>query len=269
MDWLAVIRQALTKLGGNRIAVPGAKLRSEAEKLAGESLGPYLESRGETFSQLLAQIPEIAQYKRRGTDMAVGFEGAAVPIPPVSSDARAQEAPLRPDVYAALTQVSPHPYVHIPSGDEFTNDPRDDPDAVELPGTTLEELIAERRAFAEGIQEAEQQTRLITAIERSPNALAYFRRAVSELRLGRSWYVFKLQRLREKLERWAKESNLEVRPSWFAQRAEPGDAPQDVLAHLARYMTDEEIRSLMLPFRAVEAFYRAAGKRQRPWPGRD
>lgn len=264
LDWPAVIRQGLTKLGGKRIAVPGAKLRAEAEKLAGESLGPYLESRGETFSQLLAQIPGIAQYKRRGTDMAVGFEGAAVQITRVSSEAEAQEAPLRPDVYAALTQVSPRPYVYIPSGDEFTNDPRDDPDAVEIPSATLEELVAERRAFAESIQDAEQQTRLITAIEQSPNPLAYFRRAVSELRLGRSWYMFKLQRLREKLERWAKDNELEVRPSWFAQRAEPIDAPQDVFAQLARYMSDEEIRSLMVPFRAVEALYRATGKRQRP-----
>lgn len=264
LDWLAVIREALTKLDGNTIAVPGAKLRAEAEKLAGESLGPYLESRGETFSQLLAQIPEIVQHKRLGTDMAVGFEGATVPVPSVSSDAEAPEAPLRPDVYAALTQVSPRPYVYIPSGDEFTNDSRDDPDAVAIPSTTLDELIAERRAFAEGVQDAEQQSHLITAIDRSPNPLGDFRRAVFELRLGRSWFTFKLQRLREKLERWAKDNDLEVRPSWFAQRAETGGAPQDVLAYLARYMTDEEIRSLMVPFRAVEALYRAAGRRQRP-----
>jgi hypothetical protein len=135
---------------------------------------------------------------------------------------------------------------------------------VEIPSATLEELIAERRAFAEGVRDAEQQTRLATAIERSPNPLADFRRAVSELGLGRSWYTFKLQRLREKLERWAKNNDLEVRPSWFAQRAQQIDAPQDVLAQLARHMTDEEIRSLMVPFRAVEGLYRAAGRRQRP-----
>jgi hypothetical protein len=264
LDWPHIIQQALRKLGGDKIAVPGAKLRDEAEKLAGENLGPYLESGGQTFSQLLAQIPGIEQYKRRGTDMAVGFKGAAVPVPPVTSYAEAQEVPLRQDVYAALTQVSPRPYVYIPSADEFTNDPPSDPDAVELPGATLQELIAERREFGKGVEDAEQQTRLIAAIERSPNPLWDFRRVVSELRLGRSWYVFKLQRLREKLERWAKESNVQVRPSWFAQRAEPGDAPQDVLAHLARYMSDEEIRGLMVPFRAVEAWYRAAGRRRRP-----
>ena len=264
-DWAEVVRTSLSKLGGDKIAVPGAKLRAEAERLAREELGTYLRSTGRTFSQFLTdEVPEVLQHKRRGTDMVVGFAGAAVPVPSPTTAGDEQEAPLRRDLYAALTQVSPRPYAYIPSRDEFTNDVSGDSDAVSLPSVTLDELVEERRAFLEGVVDAEQQERLTAAVERSPNPLADFRRAVSDLGLGRSWYAFKLRRLREKLDRWTKDNDLEARPSWFVRRAEPIDTPQEALGQLAKHMTDDEVRGLMVPFRAVEALYRATVKRQRP-----
>ena len=40
-------------------------------------------------------------------------------------------------------------------------------------------------------------------------------------------------------------------------------SPQQLMATFAAYMTDEEVRSISVPFRAVEAMYRSIGGTKR------
>jgi hypothetical protein len=268
-DWTAFVEQVLTDLGGQTVCIPGAKLHVEVSKRAlrqGDDFGEYLRSKGVTFAQFLGLDRRIVVHRRLGSDILVGFDGAALPTRPGAARATGfrEYSVFRDDAYAAFTRVSHVPYVYIPVVDQFTTGPGDARDRVEVPPVTLDDLLEQRRAFAKSLDDEDARDKLIQAIERSANPLATFHLTLGGLRLARHWHDFNYKAIRDKILTWAEEKGVEVSPAWFSERPEGRtvETPQQVLSELARHMTDEEIRSIAIPFRAVEEMYRALPRRQ-------
>jgi len=260
-DWQELIEQVLRDLGGEKVCVPGAKLHTEVSRRAykeGRDFGTYLAENNQRFAEFLETNDRIRLHRRRGADVLVGFDGAILPAqgPP------AEYPVFRDDVYKAFTRITSMPYVYSRSADAFITDPGSATDVVEVPPVTLEQLLQQRREFAQSITDAQAAQRLMDAIERSPNPLATFQRSLGELGLLRRWHESNYAAIRERVNAWAQENSVEVSDAWFAQRAQPAESPQEILAELSRHLTDEEVRQMAIPFRAVEEFYRALPRKR-------
>lgn len=269
VDWSVLVEEVLTDLGGRDLCVPGAKLHTEVSKRGlrqGDDFGQYLRNKGMTFAEFLQLDRRLAVHKFRGTDILVGFDGAVVPTRPgAARTARFREySTFRDDIYSAFTRVSPVPYVYVRSTDQFTTEPGEAGDGVGVPPVALENLLEQRRAFAKSLDENDVRDKLVQALEWSSNPLASFHWTVGELRLQRHWHDFNYKAILEKIHNWAETNGVAVSPAWFSERPEgrTAETPQQVLYELARHMTDEEIRSIAVPFRAVEEMYRALPRRQ-------
>ena len=172
----------------------------------GGDLNSYLTEQGLKFGQLVERVPGAVVHRRLGTDMLVGFEGAAWP-----DEAKAESQPpqparsrLRQDVYTALTRVSDRPYYYVPGRDEFTQDTSGLEPRIRMPDVNLDDLIAERRDFAKRRADGDSQQRLLGTLDHSANPLGNFQKAVSQLNLNAEWQEIKVARLVERLERWAR-----------------------------------------------------------------
>lgn len=262
-DWAAMMHRALEALGGDKVLVPGAKLRQQLEIVAAEEdadLKTYLYDNRMKFVDLVERDPKIVIYKRPGTDMSVGFQGAAWPSARSGAAKTRQTsgARLRRDAYAAFTRISDQPYYYIPDKDRFTTDATETAQAIEVPRVTLESLVSTRRAFAEELPEPESQDALCRALDYSPNPLSEFQRTILTLHLGRSWHQFNVQNLTSRLTAWAEGNQITPSQTWFEDDAESSPkstSPQELLAALAQHLTDDEVRQLRLPFAAFEAMY--------------
>ena len=133
---------------------------------------------------------------------------------------------------------------------------------IAVPSVTLEGLLNQRRRFADKVDAQEELTR---AIERSPNPLAAFQAEIVRHRLGHTWHSYKSEELTKDIREWAVQNDIEFLPQWM-ESPEDGQnlqSPQQLMANFAAFMTDEEIRSMSVPFRAVEAMYRSISSSRR------
>ena len=251
LDWPDLVIQAIRDLHGDAVQVKGARLHARVAELAeeqGESLASYLKSSRMQFNELVRSVPGVVVVISTGTDMLVGLEGAQ---PPVAFGKRR----IRPDVFQAFTRVDEHPFFYDSALDSFTQNPVSS-NAVELPQVTWEQLQDDRKAFA-GFQPDEAATgALMNAI--SPASLKGFHNVVTELGLRSKWAEFNVNRVLSRIREWAENEGIPVRPEWITEVAprRAGSSPQEVLVALARYLTDEEVRELAVPFRAVEQMFR-------------
>ncbi len=260
-DWNSLVREALKRLRADETFVRGAKLRGHVAALGlerGEDLDGFLQETKQKFGKLVEEDPDVVVHRPVGTDMLVGFRSAPWPSPVAGEmTERRHGIRFRQDVYAALTLITDRPFYYVQSRDEFTQDPQEGDHRIDLPSVALEILLEQRRQFAEGQASDDVKKELQRAIDRSPNPLVDFQRAIGFQSLGREWHDFKATVLMERLEEWAQHNGIEVSPSWLAEQR-PMDtrlSPQDLLARFAQYMTDEEVRSMQVPFRALEEMY--------------
>ena len=270
IDWNATAVEAIKQLGGDETLVPGAKLRQRIHEIGLSSeadLREHLESNSQTFSDFLRGVPDIVMEKRRGTDMLVGLEGAKRPA---ADDQRIQRLPshspprLRQDAYTALTRLTPSQYYYVRESDSFTSRPAAEENGIPVPQATHDGLVAIRRDFAEKVTESDKRERLLSSLNQSSNPLASFRNVVAQLGLTEDWASHLYKSLRELLEYWAYQNNLQPSDSWFREsgsRRGKVDRPQDILSRFAQYLTEDEARSVAVPFRAVEAMYRDISRR--------
>lgn len=263
VDWNNLAIEALRELGAEQTFARGAKARDVIQKLGdreGADLQEFLESEGKKFGEFLGDVPDVVIHRRPGTDMFVGFKGSMWP----TEDRRHQDSEgrerFRSDVYEALTRVHQGPYYYIQSQDRFIQEleEHDLGDSLTMDSITLDDLVGERREFAESLPDEDASEALKRALLYSTNPLGAFQAVVTEHHLGRNWHAFKMERLRERLEKWAAGNGITVSPTWFVSPEETNawDRPQTALARFAQYMTDEEIRGIPVPFRAVEGLYR-------------
>ena len=255
--WVNLVRKILREAGGERTLITGATLK-QSIRAASENetaLDSYLKDTGLRFASFLERIDGVEVKKRVGTDMLVGLEGAKWPT---ISPARAPSHPeFRQDVYEALTRASQARYHYLPSTDEFRPSSGELSDTIAMPLVTLEDLVAQRREFAESVEDSSARQALFVSLDGSVNPLANFQRELNLRGLAENWHRFKFDTLFAKLSEWASANNIAVSPAWHNTAIEhKRDTSQQILTRLVQYMSEQEIRDLNVPFRAVEAFYR-------------
>ena len=265
-DWNDIITEALKELRADAIFTRGAILHSKVSQIArkaGLDLDLYLQETKQRFSSAVEKVENVELHKRPNTDMYVGLVGAKWPESTARWTPRNQNR-FRADVYEAFTRISDSDYWYLPDADEFSKETAQDDTRRKLavPSATLESLLSQRRSFAE---ESESHEELKKAIDRSPNPLAAFQAAIAQLRLGQEWHNYKSTILRKNIEEWAEQNEIAFRPQWMEPQDEEHNpqSPQQLMATFADYMTDEEIRSIPVPFRAVEAMYRSINRSKR------
>ena len=265
-DWNDIITEALKELRADAVFTRGAILHGKVSDIArrsGLDFDRHLEETNQKFSSVVQKVDNIELHKRPNTDMYVGLVGAKWPESTAKLMPRNQDR-FRADVYEAFTRISDSDYWYLPDTDEFSNDieQEDTRRKISVPSATLESLLAQRRGFAE---ESEAHEELKRAIERSPNPLAAFQAEISQLRLGQEWHIYKSKTLRKSIEVWAEQNKIEFSPQWMESQdaGHKPQSPQQLMATFAAYMTDEEVRSISVPFRAVEAMYRSIGGTKR------
>ena len=263
--WNEIVVQALNELGADRFFTTGAKLKRKVQDLGdaqGEDLESYLQESGQKFGEFLEGIVgEDVQIQRSpGTDIRVGLSGA--------SSQRTEPTRLRDDVYRSLISIGEQHY-YVKSQDAFTSDTRGIPpdDIVALPTVELETLIRDRRAFLEQLSDEGTAAALLQVIDESPSPLRDFQAALPRYDLARAWHQFNVKVLLDRLNKWASQNGIPAGASWAAAdrprfraggyRESPQfpQSSQALLSRLADYMTEDEIRPLLIPFRAVEELY--------------
>ncbi len=265
-DWSTCVRATVEDLGGKERLVPGAKLRARMTELFGEDVSKFITtSWPRTFAQLVEgarnDVPNLQVIRRPGTDFLVGYEGASPSAAARVSQGEpytASHVILRDDVFAALTRVSERPFAYVPAADQFTTDYTANQTVIPLPQQTLNGLMDLRRSFAQQLDDTDKRQELIASIDGSSNPLGYFNKRAIELGVMPQWRKFNIEAIVKALEAWAKDNKIDVSPTWFVQRAaaaNKADTPQEILARLAQYMTDQEVRAVAIPFTAVENMY--------------
>lgn len=266
-DWGSLVEQALQNLGADKICVPGAKLHAEVRRLGvPDDFVAYLGARGLSFRQFLEDLKTekaLDIHLRGPADMLVGFRGAALP----ELGERKPLPTIREDVYEAFTRATPGHFWYLPAEDAFRYNADELDASTPVPPISLDQLIERRRRYSNQVEHAAARDSLLAALEYSANPLTGFYRAVASHRLVVSWHGFNYQTIRDEITKWASENNIDPVEHWFIQRPaktpELVDTPQTILGELARYMEDEEIRALPIPFRAVEQMYWALVKKRK------
>ena len=260
-NWNSVITKALNELQAGTTFTRGAILRDKVNQISrrdGLDFDSFLRETNQKFSSVVEQVEDIEIHKRPNTDMYVGLKGARWPDEPTQERSRWNRSRFREDVYEAFTRISESDYWYLPDTDEFRQDVAevDSRRKIAVPSVTLEGLLNQRRRFAEKVDAHEELTR---AIERSPNPLAAFQAEIARHRLGQTWHSYKSEELTMCIKEWAEQNDIEFRPQWMEspEAGQNPQSPQQLMANFAAYMTDEEIRSMSVPFRAVEAMYRS------------
>lgn len=261
-DWSDIITEALRELRADAVFTRGAILHSKVREIARRSdldFDSYLKETNQKFSYVVQKVENIELHRRPNTDMYVGLAGAKWPESTAAWMPRHQQR-FRADIYEAFTRISDSDYWYLLDADEFSNDIAQD-DArrkIRVPSVTLESLLVQRRGFAE---ESAAHEELKRAIDRSPNPLAAFQAEINQLRLGQEWHIYKSTTLRKSIEEWAEQNKIEFSSRWIESQdtEHKPHSPQQLMATFAAYMTDEEVRSISVPFRAVEAMYRSIG----------
>lgn len=263
-EWNGIINEALLELKADEIYTRGAILHNKVSQIAkscGLDLDQYLKETKQKFSSAIQNLENNVEiHKRPNTDMYVGLPGATWPSSAVERE-RMSRNRIRADVYEAFTRISDSDYWYLLDTDEFRKDVSHDYPGkkIAVPSATLESLLKQRRSFAE---ESEAPEELIKAIERSANPLAAFQTEIYRLRLGLAWHNFKTSVLKESIQEWADQNSIAFNPQWVEPHnvEQHPQTPQQLMATFATFMTDDEVRSISVPFRAVEAMYRSIGE---------
>ena len=261
-DWNDIIAEALKELQADSVFTRGAILHGKVREIGRRSdldFDNYLKETKQKFLNAVQKVENIEVHKRPHTDMYVGLVGAKWPETAADWMPKNQHR-FRADVYEAFTRISDSDYWYLPGTDEFRNDVSENEPRkkIRVQSVTLESLLGQRRSFAEEIEAPEELKR---AIERSPNPLAAFQAVVNQLRLGQQWHIYKSKTLRKSIDEWSERNEIEFSPGWIESEGveHKPHSPQQLMATFAAYMTDEEVRSISVPFRAVEAMYRHMG----------
>jgi hypothetical protein len=260
-EYRSLIKATLEDLGANQYLVPGAKFLTSLQK-AGLEVGidfrAMLREEHKKLGEFLHTFePEVVVKKRGQNDMLVGLQGAIErPTPVTESEVRN----FRSDVYKAFSRVSQRPFVYSSRLDSFTQD-ETDPGAIRVPQITNEQLIEERREFAQTLNE-HLRSQLMTALN-DPNPLQSFQKVVLENKFGHAWRVFHSTKIDKRLSDWASATGLHVAPAWRTEHAQSYTDREAVL-QIISYMNDSEIAQMHLPARAVTIGLNAILTRTRP-----
>lgn len=249
-DLSEAIVRVLRREGADRTMILGARLGALVREEHGDLVRAEMERQGVRFVQLVEQIAgvRVVRDADTGLDVLIGLEGSLPPTPAEGSPS------LRPDVYAAFTRFGVSYWYH-PARDEFRRDQFRE-GGVACPEVRQSDLAEMRRGFAEQVEEPNRSV-LLSTLDGQEGSLARFRGSLSHTGLTAEWERFRYETLSEKVREWATSEGLEIQTSWF-RRGESARGrragPRRLLHDLIGAMTDDEARSILIPFSAVERY---------------
>lgn len=272
LDWPSLIDQAITRTRGlSSIPVKGARLRKALEELLAErgcNLNDVLRQEHLTFSRFLTlRDPSLKVIKQQGTDMLVAKSQEELSSSALDSKASQHSFSIRSDFYSALMDFSSdHSWYYDVNKDRAERvkgsiHPDKVGELILLPQTSQDEQIALRQAFLDQYKISPLQTMLSD----KGNFMRTFMNHVYGVGLAQQWHEFKFSALKAKLLQWAAEHQMEVKQDWFGRVSHKNETTPDMvyfLKQISRYLTEEELRNLKLPLRAVYEFW-LAQRRQR------
>lgn len=265
--WAHFLKNGLTALQADKQMTRGAILRDWVLKNQLEknlNLTQELETRLLKFGQFIDLFPEsIDTVRLTGTDMYVGLKGSTIPETAGSSSSKTFSASrLRRDIYDAFTRID-RVYVYEKSSDAFTESTQLalNDQYVSVPQVTIESLIAERRAYAEQLGNESAKAELLSSLNGPIMILGKFQKALITHGLSRDWHEYKMRLLLTTIRTWASSNEIEFGHEWIDRGSKgSGSTPQQLLSFIARHMSDEEVRNLQLPFRAIEEMMKKIGR---------
>ncbi len=217
-----------------------------------------LKRAGLTMKRLLEQMQEI-----RIRPAAVGPDFEVT-----TSDGNFQETKstegaqqLRKDIYDAFTRLRDEPLFYDPVYDKFHRDGTDESRII-VPPITIDILIDDRQKFAATVADANVSAALERALQTPSVALTNFKNTIDQAGLKPEWYSAVAELVKARIQGWVAQSGLIFREEWlrFEQRSHARD-PRQTLNDIAKYMTDQEVRALSIPLRAIEALIVMRGLR--------
>lgn len=257
-DLSQVIIDILKREGADKRMILGARLGALVRDQHDEILRRAMSERAVKFVQLVQDIPgvQVVRDPAAGLDVLIGLKGSAPPPP------RGGALFLRQDVFAAFTRAGVQ-HSYDPASDEFHEGlPREG--GVQCPDIRPSEPAEMRAEFASTVADPEGGE-LRAALDGQAGSLTRFREAMLRLGLAPRWERFRYEALSGSIREWAATTGIDVQPSWFrrAGATQRRLRPRELLADVARVMTDEEARSVLVSVGAVER-YLSSGRQGPP-----
>lgn len=268
--WSSVVKDALTRsMKRSHSAVPGAKLRQAVARAAAD-VGlayPPLGQPSVTFSEFLHHFPDlVAVLKRPGQDILVA---------PASSPELLVEHPaatdsslpgIRRDMFTAFTIVPDAAkawYNAEQDRIEWRTEPPSSNGWIEVPSPTAEQALADRREFAQTLDEASKE-RLLSALD-GPKALADFAGEVRTNGLQPQWHQFRVKLVTERIAQWSQAAGIAWRDAWITTSTSGKSAPaqtasdesepmrewRGALTTLVQVLTQEDLARISIPLDIV------------------
>jgi hypothetical protein len=261
-DWAAWIHEILQQeINRTGRPVPGAKLRSLAASRAraeGHTFPPPGASK--SFSDFLQDyVPQAQVVRQPGTDMLV-LPAKRPDLLPTGRDFH-----VRKDMYDAFTtfsnSASPWYDAQTDRATWRSDDELELGGLIRIPKTTVDAEVALRREFANTVEPRSVQGTLESSLSEAL-PLRAFSTVLARQGLLQRWHGFRSQRVRERIEAWARDNNLQWKATWLVARREPGlptvaqalavkadDVPL-ISAALGR-LEAEDLRRVMIPLDVV------------------
>lgn len=218
-EWREILRESIDNSSQPIIGTHFRALIGAAASKRGLQFPPVAEP-GLRFIELLERYPDVVSVLRRpGQDFLV--------VPAGRSDLLArgiqgQLYGIRPDLFQAFTSLSSNRPYYDRERDQVVwrklGDGQAMPESwVPIEPSTEAGEFKLRRDFAETFAtQSSTHSRLLEALE-NPHPLQAFSRVVKEARLQREWHSFRTEHLVEKIQSWAKASDIGWKDAWLTK----------------------------------------------------
>lgn len=240
--WQQILRDALED--SPEPPIRGTSFRAAVERAAARKgvTFPPADQPEVRFAHFVGQFPDIVTISRRpGQDMLIVPAGRADLL------AASPQSPLvgiRKDLFEAFTQIrgSLAPFYDRDSDSViWETTPALRSNLVPVPPASQASELDLRREFAKAVPEPSLSMLLASLNGSSP--LYSFGNSVREQGLQRQWHAFRTERVMEKIQRWATESNISWRDAWLTSPRRGQFAAKDQGTEAVR--SGESLNSLL------------------------
>lgn len=229
--WEPVVQSALDeylskKSSTEPMVVPAAPLKPLVVRHA-QKMGLAFPPQGHErlkFIDFLDLFPLVIRTRRRPGQDALVVKAANADLleqlakeEPISAT-KQEHVSFRSDVFNAFTKILPpgQCYWYSKATDKFLPNgaSADKQSLVQVPSLTLEEALTERRDFAATAAAAECREELLGALKGPGGQLGAFSHMVKAQHLERAWHVFRVDRVAQRIDAWAKSSGITRSGAW-------------------------------------------------------
>jgi len=249
-DLESLLLEAYDACVQRRSPVTGAALATELKKRAAAAsinLPETLKGERTTFLQFVRNSKVVEPIERPQRDFLVHRKGDVSVDTIESRDA----VSLRPDIYDAFTKLRREAIYYNRDLDRF--EPQNNGGPAVSP-ISITDAIKPREIYAQQQDPAIRDEWLALLGQSQP--LRRFAKAVQERKLTEAWRTYFSRYTSDRMKAWATASKVVVPVTWYFSKARLVTLdPRSMLRELTDVMSDDEIRTLSIPLRAVEAFW--------------